>query len=270
MKRLVFLLLFLVSWPSFAQRLFDVEIILFKRNQDPATVNEHWPEKLVDIDYANSISLSDKAALRKRGITLLSKNHWELNSEYQKLRNHAGFTPLVHMAWRQGDGARPYMPKLRLSAGKNWADMFRPDGSSLNAAPLDPAYDAAHATGGLFELDGILRVYVQHYLFLETDMVLREPSTREVLVNVNDDIPAVPEQETNQEGAPVTEVADTAAQAGNSDIQFGGLQEIEKTYRTESVLQDYAFKQKRRMRSGETHYLDHPLMGMIIQVRKVQ
>ncbi|MCO4789722.1 hypothetical protein DK293_13990, partial [Vibrio cholerae] len=26
---------------------------------------------------------------------------------------------------------------------------------------------------------------------------------------------------------------------------------------------------KRRMRSGETHYLDHPLMGVIIQVRRV-
>ncbi|MBO0181007.1 CsiV family protein, partial [Vibrio parahaemolyticus] len=28
--------------------------------------------------------------------------------------------------------------------------------------------------------------------------------------------------------------------------------------------------QKRRMRSSETHYLDNPLMGMIIQVRRVR
>jgi hypothetical protein len=34
-------------------------------------------------------------------------------------------------------------------------------------------------------------------------------------------------------------------------------------------LQPYAFTHKRRMRSGETHYLDNPMMGLIIQVRKV-
>ncbi|MDF4825758.1 CsiV family protein, partial [Vibrio parahaemolyticus] len=38
----------------------------------------------------------------------------------------------------------------------------------------------------------------------------------------------------------------------------------------QSFLKSYRLDQKRRMRSGETHYLDHPLMGMIIQVRRVQ
>ncbi|NMU76239.1 hypothetical protein HKB17_03900, partial [Vibrio parahaemolyticus] len=35
-------------------------------------------------------------------------------------------------------------------------------------------------------------------------------------------------------------------------------------------LKSYRMDQKRRMRSSETHYLDNPLMGMIIQVRRVR
>ncbi|QSA20002.1 hypothetical protein JV197_08680, partial [Vibrio furnissii] len=47
------------------------------------------------------------------------------------------------------------------------------------------------------------------------------------------------------------------------------LESVSPTVDVESFLKSYRMDQKRRMRSGETHYLDHPLMGMIIQVRRV-
>ncbi|NIY94022.1 CsiV family protein, partial [Vibrio diazotrophicus] len=100
-------------------------------------------------------------------------------------------------------------------------------------------------------LDGTLQIYVQHYLYAEVMMDLKEPSVREVLM-----------QDEPLELTPADEQADGTVQAGN-------LAPVSPTRKVESFLKSYRIDQKRRMRSSETHYLDHPLMGMIIQVRKV-
>jgi hypothetical protein len=47
------------------------------------------------------------------------------------------------------------------------------------------------------------------------------------------------------------------------------MEDVTPTVRTGEFLKSYRLDQKRRMRSTETHYLDHPLLGMIIQVRRV-
>ena len=39
--------------------------------------------------------------------------------------------------------------------------------------------------------------------------------------------------------------------------------------RKETVITESLFDQNRRLRSGEIHYFDHPLMGMIVQIRKI-
>jgi len=36
---------------------------------------------------------------------------------------------------------------------------------------------------------------------------------------------------------------------------------------TRDVLNKYALQQSRRLRSNETHYIDHPLFGLLIQIR---
>jgi hypothetical protein len=53
-------------------------------------------------------------------------------------------------------------------------------------------------------------------------------------------------------------------------VQIGNLERVAPQVEVEKFLKSYRFDQKRRMRSSETHYLDHPLMGIIIQVRRVK
>lgn len=55
----------------------------------------------------------------------------------------------------------------------------------------------------------------------------------------------------------------------NENIQLGHLEDVTPDTEIKEFLKSYRMKEKRQMRSGETHYIDHPLMGMIIQVRKV-
>lgn len=271
LKGLVVLLLLSLSQPVWAKRLYDVELIVFKRNQDPASVEENWPSQDSESSVSRGVPVTNQRALQDAGLTPLSPNQWQLNDAYNKLKNHAGFTPMVHVAWRQDDSGRAALPLLRVMAGKDYRASFNPDGTPIKATPEPKTaddstdglsrkdWDEQSVSGpatpqGLYELDGTLRVYVQHYLYVEADMVLREPTERRALV---EDIIDMPLQR-----------ADAAANQ-NNDVQVAGLQKVEKQYHVERYLQPYAFTHKRRMRSGETHYLDNPMMGLIIQVRKV-
>ncbi|WP_028024071.1 peptidoglycan binding protein CsiV [Enterovibrio calviensis] len=270
MKKLIFLLLCTISWPSLAERWFDVEVIVFKRNQNPDSVQENWPDTQPNINLSNAVSVFDSATLSAKGLQVLPKSNWQLNAEYNRLANHAGFKPLLHTAWRQNDGSKNAMPKLRFTAGKNFGDAYYTDGTPKNIAlNADNAYDSNEKqSGSMYELDGFIRVYVQHYLFIETDLVLREPGERKVLQDVSE----VPAPLSNQ---PITDIETVSADGSVANLPaeadtFAGLQKLERTYAVEKYLKPYAFEQKRRMRSGEIHYLDHPLMGLIIQVTRVE
>ncbi|WP_370517129.1 MULTISPECIES: peptidoglycan binding protein CsiV [unclassified Salinivibrio] len=266
------LLLISLSQPVLAERLYDVELIVFKRNQDPASVEESWPAQTDMGSVRRATPVTNNSALQNAGLTPLPRSQWQLTNAYNKLSNHAGFTPMVHVAWRQDDSGRAALPLLRVSAGKDYRDRFNPDGtpvtaqatpSSNTASDSEQAWDeqaleTAPPRQPLYELDGTLRVYVQHYLFVEADMVLREPSERRALV---EDVVNMPLQTTD---------AQQGASSNTNNVQVAGLEKVKKQYHIERFLQPYAFTHKRRMRSGETHYLDNPMMGMIIQVRKVQ
>ncbi|OOF12946.1 hypothetical protein BZG83_10180 [Salinivibrio sp. PR919] len=265
------LLLIAISQPALAKRLYDVELIVFKRNQDPASVQESWPAQ-ADIQSVNrAVPVTNTTALQNAGLTPLPRSQWQLTDAYNKLANHAGFTPMVHVAWRQDDSGRAALPLLRVSAGRDYSDRFNADGTPITAQPAAPTSATASTTESqweeqsldtlpprqpLYELDGTLRVYVQHYLFVEADMVLREPSERRALV---EDIIDMPLQ---------TSDAQQGAATSTNNVQVAGLEKVKKQYHIQRFLQPYAFTHKRRMRSGETHYLDNPMMGMIIQVRK--
>ncbi|WP_019675565.1 CsiV family protein [Arsukibacterium perlucidum] len=67
----------------------------------------------------------------------------------------------------------------------------------------------------IWQLDGLFKLHLDHYLFLNTDFNLRRPAP-------------------------------------------------------DSSMQSINVKQSRRVISGELHYLDHPYLGMIIQIRRFQ
>ncbi|PSV44489.1 peptidoglycan binding protein CsiV [Photobacterium indicum] len=294
MKKLIYLLLLAVSWPSFAARQFDVEVILFKRNINPEQVNESWPEQLKQVDMQGALSLEDTAALKAKGVTILPSSQYALDTQYNKLKKHAGFTPLAHIAWRQGDQNQANAPKLYITAGRDFSEQFLPDGRSkkdveqpTNAISIDSDtnnagisvvtdnstsllsnsnndVDADASSDSLYQLNGMLQVYVQHYLFLDANLDLREPSRREVIMTK-----PLLESIVNEQNAMNT---DTATENGidvNSNVQIGHLQEVKKNIKVEEFLKPYRLSQQRRMRSGEIHYLDNPLLGIIIQVRRV-
>lgn len=254
MKKLIPLLLLLVSMPSLAQRQFDIEVIIFKRSVDAEKVSESWPDNLPEINLKRAGSFTDAGYRQSKGVTMLPYSEYHLNDQEQRLKNHAGFKVLMHTAWRQGDEGRASAPIFHIQAGQDYSEQFRPDGSPIGeknaAVPVNDVIEQSIAKP-LYELDGTLQIYVQHYLYAEADLDLKEPSVREVVLK----------------DSPLQLALDPTDK--DATVQTGNLESVSPKVETESFLKSYRLDQKRRMRSSETHYLDHPLMGMIIQVRKV-
>ncbi|MCW8346470.1 peptidoglycan binding protein CsiV [Vibrio sp. ZSDZ65] len=278
MKKLIPLLLLLVSMPSLAQRQFDIEVIIFKRAVNPEKVNESWPNDIAQIDFKRSGAISDANYRASKGVKMLPYSAYELTGEVEKLKKHAGYSVLFHKAWRQGDQSKAYAPTFHIRAGKDYSSTFNVDGSEKGSndsysSPVDGVTEVA-IDKPLYELDGKLQVYVQHYLYAETQLDLKAPSSKEVIIAAptqiaesstgNRDIVA---SETNAVAGSTAETND--ANADESNVIAGNLQDVAVQTEVQTFLKDYRLDQKRRMRSNETHYLDHPLLGMIIQVRRV-
>ncbi len=256
MRILIPLLLLCFSMPSWAQRQFDIEVIIFKRAVDAESTSESWPDELPKVEMMNVGSLGSDAYRSAKGVTVLPSSAFRLKPQNAALSNHAGFKVLKHVAWRQGDQGKRSAPVFRITGGKNFSESYYADGTpndGSNTTFTSDSYSESNVNSPLYELDGKIQIYVQHYLFAETTMDLREPSVRKVRL----------------ESTPAEDLADEMGLI-DGNVQIGNLADVSPTVTEEKFLKTYRLDQKRRMRSGETHYLDSPVMGMIIQVRRVK
>ncbi|RTZ16535.1 hypothetical protein EJ063_06970 [Vibrio aquaticus] len=255
MKKLIPLLLMLVAMPSMAQRQFDIEVIIFKRAVDAEQTAESWPNKLPEINLERAGSFSDTSYRAKKGVQMLPYSAYELTGEVDKLKRHAGFEVLMHKAWRQGDQGRFGAPTFHIQAGKDYSKQFHKDGSMIGSKSDYEVLDGITEESipqALYQLDGKLQIYVEHYLYADVELDLKAPSVREVVL---------------EEKSP--EELDNELNGQDQVVQVGLMEDVTPTVHKEEFLKSYRLDQKRRMRSTETHYLDHPLMGIIIQVRRV-
>lgn len=196
-------------------------------------------------------TLDNQAYIESKEVSIPSYEEYQLLDKVEKLQQHAGYEVLLHTMWRQGDQGKAEAPKFHLRAGQDYSDTFNSDGSEkiiFTDTTVDEIQEET-IDRPLYELDGVLQIYVQHYLFLETTLDLKAPSVREVVFQ---------DQEL--------ELTETES---NNTVQIGNLEQVSPTVIEERFLKSYRMKQKRRMRSSEFHYLDHPLLGIIVQVRRV-
>ncbi|MGO2341659.1 peptidoglycan binding protein CsiV [Vibrio litoralis] len=247
MKKLIIFLLVFVSLPTFA-RSFSIEMIIFKRNVEPSQVNESWPQDLEPINFERAFSYRDSNLMSQHKAGLLPSGYYNLNRQYQALERHAGFKPLVHVAWYQNDRGESTSPVLHIQAGEDFSDKFAPDGRSLKEIAKDGTPTSIEKEP-LYELDGTVQVYVQHYLYLKTNLDLRIPGQSEVVLQDS--------------------VIDPSTKDSDEDVQVGNLEPVKPKVEVQDFLNSYRMQQKRKIRSGETHYLDNPFLGVIINIRKM-
>ncbi|MEI6897237.1 MAG: peptidoglycan binding protein CsiV [Psychromonas sp.] len=261
-KRLVTIFLTLVSLSAQAeQRWFEIELLLFQRNVDIKNINEHLSSQQIVVDSSNSITLlnakksvpclAEGVCLSKanptvigsaefnssgNGFQRLSSSRLRFSAQRQRLEKHAGFKPLLHMAWRmpvaRGTSARP----IHIFAGRNLA------------------LSMENSLSDKWEIDGNFKIYLDHYLYIDSQLIIRKKITEQIKT-VAQKIELSEDDNGVQIAQPIDHVADNNAT-------------VKASYQT--VIKEILFDQNRRLRSEEIHYLDHPLMGIIVQIRKIR
>lgn len=179
--------------------------------------------------------------------------------------------PLLHVAWRQPVFKEKQNYALRVFGGKQFTEQFRYDGfkrepSQLtDDSPAEPglvarveqllekvARNDARFTGNnqkrpqqlsdvdrfeqVWELDGLLHIFlIGNYLHIDNEFNLRN-----------------------------TEQVDLTP----DDLQQQAQYMLSAKSTQQPFLRAYHFNQLRRVISHETHYFDHPKVGMVIQIRR--
>ncbi|WP_034414707.1 peptidoglycan binding protein CsiV [Candidatus Photodesmus blepharus] len=227
MKTLISLLVLFLPLDTMAKKQFDIEVIIFKRVADERKSSESWPNIIPKISMEHVGSFEDKNYLVKKKAKVLPYSEYKLIDQAKSLEKYEDFTVLFHRTWRQGNQGKAYSPIFHIQGGEDYSKQ-----SSFKRMP-EPFY----------ELDGKLQVYVQHYLYLETQIDLRE-------IKISDDVPL----ERNQ------------VQQSTVRREKNIIQETKKN----KFIKSYRMEQKRLIRSSETHYLDHPFIGIIVQIRRAE
>lgn len=100
-----------------------------------------------------------------------------------------------------------------------------------------------------FQLDGVIQVHLNHYLFIDSEFNYRQPKSQYVQPDS------------------FLELDDDRASQETKEIESELTQTTSDPYEIK-YLQNYHLKQNLRVYSGDIHYMDHPKFGVLIQIRK--
>lgn len=197
--------------PQNHERLYQVELIVFARNQ--AAPEEHWPTDIKLSYPENLLSLKADGGSSEE-FSLLAPNERLLNPHAATL-SKGGYSLLYHQAWRQMIYARK--THIAISGGKTF--------------------------NGHQELEGSISLSVGQYLRIQSNLWLSQF------------VPA---------GTNITETWPELPPLPNTANSEG---EKSQGYLIKRIVK---LNQERSMRSNEIHYIDHPLLGIIVKIVPVE
>jgi len=211
---------------------------------------------------------------------ILPPDQYRLNEAYQKLMDSEDYLPLLHIAWRQiipprekpdhifiDDQLDEPLPEetvtpeevppldQALSADGGAPEVIPPvdEAPPLAGVGLQPGSDASgedtfleqplEITPPIHTLSGIINIGVGRYLHVGVDLLLYKPQLQNMDMEMGGETPPAADLSTP--------LPPLAAETPSKEEAV----QLPKFFRIQGNL---------RMRSGEVHYLDHPLMGMLI------
>lgn len=242
------LLLPLAAAAQDSPTLYEVELILFKQPEPEGADAEDWPTNAEE-PYADEVVQLSTAG---GNYQLLPNEALQLHGIYNRLAQAPQYEPQLHIGWRQYGRPRDDSPWIALPIG------WQPVPPTQAAEETDSGFRSFLGTRtDQPTLYGLVRVYEERFIHAQVDLRYR----------------GEPEQVTVSPAAPAAEPALEQPLDG-SDAAFGandwaaddGFETLEPP-----APPIYVHRQQRRIRSaGVIHYLDHPVLSAIIQVRRVE
>ncbi|WP_415884853.1 CsiV family protein [Neptuniibacter sp. QD37_6] len=237
MLKAIFLpLLFIFSSSAFSDSWYKIEVIIFANNDPMAIHEEFWPE-------INEIPVNDRAVELKgqsndgddlTAYQSLPNSRHELNSAKNSLNNSGDYRVLFHKAWVQPVSRTQNPRPIKISAGR----------------VLD---------NGMQELEGHIAVGRGRYLHFRPDLYISQPGAAN-----NKATPLTKEKPQAQAMLTMQGESDTATETEVQAIQ--SLAETTSAFPVIPEILTAHQNQARRMKSEELHYIDHPLMGILVEI----
>ena len=240
MKALFSILFFILASNSFAEdlRYYDVEIIVFENMSDEAKNSEHWPREVNLNIPANTVKLGElpprewlpKDADLKESFKVLNADQYKLTAEVEKISASRSRRVIFHTAWRQPGLDKSVALPVYFKHEVPKLPISQ-NGHEITQT-TDPSLDQPDIEKNLSILEGVVRISLARYLHLEAELSYRNK------------IPAV--------------------STPNSSFSFFNDESDPVEIPKQGVIY---FKQERsRMRSSELHYIDHPVLGILVQI----
>ena len=238
---------------------YIVEVVLFRHLNEQGKSEEYWnrpdfvsANTLLGTDLTPTISTqnisNDTPALAqydmqdrnfltlRNGIAGLSSNNYKLTDSATHIKRSPNFRLLAHFGWTQLSLSKKRALPILLTSDK-FSDSLTPSGE--------------------------LKLYVSRYLHLQVDMAATR--CEHITAPVKAQISNAELDKQLENGASQEEALQLAAEIEQQNQKQALNQEIQEET-PQCVNNVYRFKQQRKMRSKELHYLDNPLFGLLVYV----
>lgn len=262
-KTVLVILLATGAQPALAEiadvRWYDVEIILFAQTNQDYRNSESWPIDYTPPDMENARELlplekAKRDPTRPAAFRLLDPDELHLGADAKRIDGASDMQLLGHFGWRQP--GLPQQGALAVRVDQSLFDRIEAmnEAGRLQAGASEPVTDQGEIAE-MPKVEGTLRLILSRYLHIESDLLLKEPLDEQPMYNDAQQANVLLFSE------PAIPAPGASGQAAQPDL-FAMAEEnaAQAPYRV------YFMHQSRRMRSSETHYLDHPVFGMVIRV----
>jgi len=224
-------------------RYYDFEVIFFETLSQEGKISETWKNDVVLEPPKTFVTLGQpypglmpKEYDPNSTFKFLPQKSYRLLEEAKLLEANSNYRILLHTAWRQ-----PGMPEettIPIHFHNEYIETTKIPTTNTATDPDMPAVNLPTPRSTSMQtksvLDGYLKIILSRYLHADFDFVYKKglPYTSETTIITSSS------QANN-------DTADTALTTG-------------------PVVASYTLKQTRKMRSKEVHYIDHPVVGVII------
>jgi len=283
-KNLLFLLLFSGLQPAMAEpeepRWYKVEVVAFSYITKTGMAQERWPTQAEALDLTDAVELARSGRKSSRVIgkapvafQRLPDNELELKADANAISRSKGRHLLLHTAWLQPMFDRQRATAVHLKGNERFTPLPIP--------------------GSTFEQDDFQRgdrIYSDQLVAEDTlegteaVAIVQEsviPETPQIYLRASRGSAKLPPRAVS--GAQVPAPVDTNILDSSFTVSIGRYLHVwlEMIYREpiaispeidgdyqEFILPSYRIKMHRRMRSNELHYIDHPMVGMLVKITR--
>ena len=227
---------------------YAVEVIVFKQWEAGGQDAELWPNNPALPSARHGLQPLSGPADQRTAFAPLSSGSFALAGVERRLSQSDAYRVLTHFGWIQPGLDDKQAPAVALP--ENWLSSALPPSSGDESASPSPFSRLPAGT----ELFGTLRVYRNRYLHVEADLRYA-PDGFDPAAMGNASGP--PPANATASGDETQTQGDDAADSGPpaEDTGYTGNTGV------------YVLKQDQRIHSGDIVYLDHPALGVLIEVR---